>query len=512
MVRLFRPIEKDRHGSLVVEPRSSSSADVFYMPPAAQLEQSGLNPTAAAAHRVQIMQIDSGKQRITMFPINTRGGHRAFLKSKYDQIERITLVGRNVVYLPSEGGAAASSGTFVSPSLGPTEPLDEDIGDIDLFPTVPSDQQDIMMILEELPSAFVKDFDYGLGLARRYRFIIEAVERLSDCRELVITHERETSIEQDEGIFYISDDDFDATRKSLDRITDNSTNAAFSVKQATSHNFLAVRVGQQEIAVNPGRHPLRKLFTGLAQDEASLSGNEQEMVLDVVSKNVKSLAETSPEKIVKLHEDIELVALNALITRYEEMMGKKLQEGMWQTFLNSNPFILSLAFGYPIIKIQDHASVGGRKLHGGGGKIADFVVKNSMTHNTAIVEIKTPQEKLLNVHPYRDGVYTPSSALSGSINQTLDQKYHFEREIVQIRGNSQIGNFESYSVHCCLIVGTMPLLEERRKSFELFRGNSKSVEILTFDELLYKLRQLRDFLTTAEEELAAQTQPVEVPF
>jgi hypothetical protein len=34
----------------------------------------------------------------------------------------------------------------------------------------------------------------------------------------------------------------------------------------------------------------------------------------------------------------------------------------------------------------------------------------------------------------------------------------------------------------------------QRKSFELFRGNSRNIVIITFDELLEKLRQLRTFL------------------
>ena len=180
------------------------------------------------------------------------------------------------------------------------------------------------------------------------------------------------------------------------------------------------------------------------------------------------------------------------------MMGKKLKEDRWQLFFNENPFILNMAFGYPVIKVQDQASVGGRKLSGSGEKITDFLVKNSLTNNTAIFEIKTPHAALLNKTPFRDGVYTPSAELSGSINQALDQKYQFQGQIAQIKNNSRIYNIESYSVHCCLVVGTTPSGDDRLKSFELFRRNSKDVEIVTFDELLEKLRQLHDFLVSTE--------------
>ena len=183
------------------------------------------------------------------------------------------------------------------------------------------------------------------------------------------------------------------------------------------------------------------------------------------------------------------------------MLGDKLVESRWQDFFNENPFILTLAFGYPVIKVRDQASVGGRKLSGYGEKITDFLVKNSLTNNTAIFEIKTPQTPILNKQPFRDGVYTPSSDLSGSINQALDQKYQFQKQITQIKDNSRLYDIESYAVHCCLVIGRTPDGEERKKSFELFRRNSKDVEIVTFDELLEKLKQLGDFLRAAETEI-----------
>ena len=57
-------------------------------------------------------------------------------------------------------------------------------------------------------------------------------------------------------------------------------------------------------------------------------------------------------------------------------------------------------------------------------------------------------------------------------------------------------------MHCVLIVGQTPEDADKQKSFELFRHNSKDVEIITFDELLEKLKQLRDFLGSDEEEVA----------
>lgn len=91
-------------------------------------------------------------------------------------------------------------------------------------------------------------------------------------------------------------------------------------------------------------------------------------------------------------------------------MRLTLVEDRWQDFFNENPIILSMAFGYPVIKVRDQAPVGGRKLSGDNAKITDFLVKNSPTNSTAIFEIKTPQTARLSKTSFRAGIYTLSPA------------------------------------------------------------------------------------------------------
>ena len=513
MARVSQLIDDYLHGNLVVKELSPDCVEVYYIPSKEKLEQSGLTQDGRAEHRVKLLRIDGQRQYITIFPVKTLGHREDFLQPKYDQIKSITLADAKMVFFPGDDKASSNSdGAFLSPYFGPTKPIEESLEDKDSLKVVPSTQEEVMEVLEGLPSAFIKDYDYGLGLGKPYRFLVNAVEKLSDCTEIVISKEFETGINQEKKIFYISFDDFEMARRSMDNITNLSRNATVSVKQGAVYNFFAEKIEQPEIPITVGRHPLRKLFTSVAQGEEHLSDDEQVAVLDVMVKNVKAIAETQPEKLVKLQSDIELATLDNLIARFEEMIKKKLFESDWQKFLNENPFILSLAFGYPIIKVQDQASVGGRKITGSGGKIADFLVKNSMTNNTAIIEIKKPQTKLLNKKPLRLGVYTPSSDLFGSINQVLDQKYEFERQIAQIKDNSGIYDIETYSVHCCLIIGKMPSDKGRQKSFELCRRNSKNVEIITFDELLKKLKELANLLNPAKTKPPSQDERIDSPF
>lgn len=468
MAPRVRQHDPDRDGTLEVEEVHPNFITVYFIPPERSLVEAGLDPTQVG-HRAKLLEINGQHKILTIYPIRTFGDRSDFLKAKYGQIKRITLEDTDIV----SGG-----------SWDATTTLD-----------------DLLYVLEALPSAFTKDYAYGLGLAKPYRFIIDAVEHLSDCTEIVITGKRSTGPAEGQGaIFYISRADFEQLRVELNKIDRHAQTAVRTVKLTAAHNILAERLRVPKLDPKTGLHPYRKLFTAVAEGKDELSEEDQNAVIGALTNHAVDIAKDQPEKLVKLRGDIELVTLEALIARYEEMLGEKLVEGRWQDFFNENPFILNMAFGYPVIKVRDQASVGGRRLSGYGEKITDFLVKNSLTNNTAIFEIKTPHTLILNKTPFRDGVFTPTSDLSGSINQALDQKYQLQKQIAQIKENSRIYDIESYAVHCCLVIGKTPSDDDRKKSFELFRRNSKDVEIVTFDELLEKFKQLKDFLRTAEAE------------
>lgn len=465
----FRQYDPDRDGTLEVEEVHPNFIEVYFVPPERSLVEAGLDPAQGNRYRTKLLEINGQHQFLTIYPINTFGNRSNFLKPKYGQIERITLDDTDII--SGVGWDATSTA------------------------------EDVRDVLENLPSTFTKDYAYGLGLAKPYRFIIDAVEALSHCTEIVLTGKYATGPDEGgDGVFYISTQDFEQARVELNRIDRHAQSAVRAVKWTAAHNILAERLGVPKQEPKAGRHPYRKLFTAVAEGKQELSEEDQNAVIGALTSHAADIAEDQPEKLAKLRGDIELVTLEALINRYEEMLGENPVEGRWQDFFNENPFILNMAFGYPVIKVRDQASVGGRKLSGDGEKITDFLVKNSLTNNTAIFEIKTPQTPVLNKTPFRDGVYTPSADLSGSINQALDQKYQFQKQIAQIKDNTRLYDIESYAVHCCLVIGKTPDGDDRKKSFELFRRNSKDVEIVTFDELLEKLKQLSAFLRATEAE------------
>lgn len=240
-------------------------------------------------------------------------------------------------------------------------------------------------------------------------------------------------------------------------------------------------------------------FSDTAAGKEPLEEDEIDKLIDVLTSQSKSIMVTRPSSLAKLRGDIELVELDGLISRFSEMLEARHNERRWQTFFAENPFILSFAFGYPFILVQNQASVGGRKLSGVGEKIADFLMKNSATNNVAIFEIKRPSTKLLRAKEYRSGVYGPSKELAESITQVLDQRYQMTRNFPEIKDSSRQYDIESFSVHACLIAGMTPDDHpDKVKSFELFRGSLRDVDVITFDELFRRVKLLRSFLGGSE--------------
>lgn len=171
------------------------------------------------------------------------------------------------------------------------------------------------------------------------------------------------------------------------------------------------------------------------------------------------------------------------------------REEYWQKTLEDNSFVLSQLVSHPLIVVFGKAYIGGKAVDNRGGHLADYLAKNPLTENAAIVEIKTPTCRLLSNTEYRNGVFSPSDDLVGAVNQLLTYR------------QSLIGNQQSLRIHeqrlsvfrpqCLLIAGTVEReldTQEKRRSFELFRHELKDVLIVTFDELIAKLDALIEVL------------------
>lgn len=446
--------EEINRGSITLTPAHSGLTTVFFEPTAETLrylrrfQRRTIGPA-------KLLEFDSKESRASIYPLNTHLVESKFALPKYDQVRVISL------------------------------PLDSSES--------PVSTEQVEWFLEGLPRGFTKSYQYGLGFPREYKVLVDAVESLTSCKEIRFTNAEHATIVDD--VLFVPLNDFEVARSELDRITKRAQAAENRVKQAYAHNWLAERTGQEPVAYKRGRHPMIQSFSDAAAKNEPFDEDEIDDLIDVLASQSKSITVTRPGSLAKLRGDIELVELDALISRFSQMLEAGHREETWQDFFVTNPFILSFASGYPFILVQDQASVGGHKLSGGGGKITDFLMKNSASNNVAVFEIKKPNTDLLGATEYRSGVYAPSKELTGSIAQVLDQRYQLTTQFPNIKHTSRLHDIESFSVHACLIVGVTPKDSDKAKSFELFRNSLRDVTVITFDELLARAKHLRSFLS-----------------
>jgi hypothetical protein len=456
------PKPEERQGDIELKVIKNNQFDGLYKPRKKMAEVAGLKVGVSA----KMVHVNLSKQTLTIYPLVTWPDHADFLKSKYKKIERVCFT------------------------------IEESLCDF-FRKKSPFEADDLLMLLRDvLLPGFTQDPDYGLGIAREFKDVIDAIEEHSDCIEIRFSETDETSIGDKTKVFTLNIDDYEEAKRKIRNITSLGQKAAAEVKDGTIYNLLASRLGKPPTTIATGRSPVRRLITAAAQGKPPLTAGDQDSVINILKTHSKQIAETKPEALAKLQDEIELVTLEVLIKRYEEQLSRNTVESDWQRFFEANKFILTMAFGYPIIEILEQASVGGGKLTGGGSKFADFISKNSQTNNAAIFEIKTPKTPLLNKTAFRGKVFSATTEFSGSIVQILDQKYQLGKSLPYLKSNDRNLDLEAYAVHCCLIIGTTPSGLDEQKSFELFRRNSREVEIITFDELLGKLKQLHSFLSS----------------
>ena len=208
--------------------------------------------------------------------------------------------------------------------------------------------------------------------------------------------------------------------------------------------------------------------------------------------SLSTVMETAPpskisvtSNFIKTRDKINKVFIEDIIKNFERLMSAKNDnEKQWQTFFGKNSWILNHLFPFEVILRKQEAYVGGKTLENEDGRVVDFLFENGFQDNFALLEIKTHKKDLLKRTAYRKpDVFAYSDDLSGGISQCLDQKDVFLRDF----GNKE----RIINPKAILVIGMKDnLSEHQNKCFELLRSNQKNVDILTFDELLAKLKGL----------------------
>jgi hypothetical protein len=262
-------------------------------------------------------------------------------------------------------------------------------------------------------------------------------------------------------------------------------------KRFVINNELANLSGKYTREVREIHHNELKTFLDKFETFDKITDADTEALSKILDKLPKSKISVT-SNFIKTKDKINIAFLEDIINSFEKFMKFDSDiEKKWQDFFEKHSWIFSHLFPYDVILHQREAYVGGKTIENKDGKVVDFLFANGFKDNYALIEIKTHKKDLLRSSAYRGSdVYAMSDDLSGGINQCLDQKETFIRTF----GNE----LRPIDPKCILIIGTKgKLANEQTKCFELLRANQKNVDIITFDELLTKLKGLLNVIKTS---------------
>ncbi|NGO55435.1 Shedu immune nuclease family protein [Allomesorhizobium camelthorni] len=351
----------------------------------------------------------------------------------------------------------------------------------------------------DLPTGFHRKPFEGFGVDPRIKYLIDAFRNLPGIVGVTICDDDTISVDGEE--VRLPALVFDDARLDITRAHDAARDFANGEKMAYLKNrFLPYIVPGYEPTEfeRPGIDLRDTVRTALMKKGVPRSRNSNNSAaVRTVIREVDEIAKDDPVQLFELSEKIELVSLQVLIDAMTRAMSVGHLEGFWQKFFKANQFVFKLLFGLPVVMYVDQASVGGMGHHRHGEKYADFLVEAGASGNLAIVEIKAPGTPLMHPQAYRDPtLYRPHKDLAGGVNRVLEQRYNLVANIHTKRSIDDNIRINAWSVPCFLIIGTSPEDKWLRQSFELFRGNQREVVVITFDELLGKLKALHEFLST----------------
>jgi hypothetical protein len=192
---------------------------------------------------------------------------------------------------------------------------------------------------------------------------------------------------------------------------------------------------------------------------------------------------------------------------FEEVKAKKNcnSEAVWQRFFEKNPWIFGYGLSYIQLSGLDEKKleqvVHGHSVSSHGKRVDALLRTRGVISSLCFVEIKTHKTDLLQNQPYRSGCWAPSNELSGAISQiqgtvalaggSIQEKL----SPTDVFGNPTGEEAFNYMPKSFLVIGNLQqfvsdngINQERYRSFELFRRNVTSPEIITFDELFERAK------------------------
>lgn len=353
------------------------------------------------------------------------------------------------------------------------------------------------------PKGVGKNLEYGSGVLKKYSTIINAIESDTKCKKIYISDA--LGVEITGKIFRINRHIFEEHIESLDRQHRMVAQVSYKFKEVSSRNLVREANGEEKINSPKFRSPARKA----ASKAFSLDMSEDEFdeIADLFVESFPVLGRRFSKRIVSFQEEIMITSLNAVIEEADSMLENSVGEKKWQQFFMDYQIVLQQVFYAPIEIIQKEAYLRPTQIDGSGAVITDFLTVNRSTRSLILVEVKTPSASIIGSDSYRgqgeSKVYPIHKNLACAISQLQGQIYSAQSHLSQMSGGYGLEHNMRLqgAIKGALIIGKLSDYSDLQKdSFSRFRADLHSVEIITYDELIDRLKSLRDLLLNINSE------------
>lgn len=275
-------------------------------------------------------------------------------------------------------------------------------------------------------------------------------------------------------------------------------------------------------------NPLDTLFNRKNKEKTSFSiTDEQAENILFTDNQAKQLIQKNPEIIKSFieHEltDSDITAVGYRkkeLERFRKLLHEehyfnqelektenKSREALWQNFFEKNTWIFGYGLNYIFATTLDGRKleqvVSGFAFNSSGKRVDGLLKTKGLISSLCFVEIKRHDTLLIDKNEYRPDCWNVSRELSGAVSQIQKTVQRSINELpTQNRLNDKEGNPTGeivflYKPKSYLIIGTLAefvtdfgINESKFSSFELFRQNIDSPEIITFDELYERAKFL----------------------
>ncbi len=349
---------------------------------------------------------------------------------------------------------------------------------------------------KKLPVGVYKVFTFGYGFTKTLRPISEALDAMK-ITDVIIEKNGKTEIDIAKGIVRIADDKLIELNTAFSSLSDKQKLERERASQQYLHDYFPAQVPAPAKSYTSGALAATLLDWGNAMSE--FSSADKQAIKELFEKLTLLPNFFTDANLAKTKEIIDNKFIQAALDEFDKLFAITSDtaglEKKWQGFLKTHSWIFTTLFAQPVILHQNEAYVGGNTISNRGSKFNDFLIKGGLSSNVSFVEIKTHLTGLLQPTAYRgDNVFAVSKELSGCIGQVLNQRDHFQKSYYTLmQGNKEV---QTFSPKALVLIGNHANLTEKQiGAFELYRNNSKDVEILTFDELRVKIQSLLTIMT-----------------